>query len=294
MTAGERGGEGRVLAVTDLGPGGLAAIRAAAERARATGGVLAVVHVMPPLDRVRPLFPQHLAADALSQVELPRLVRGAVDRQLAEAAPEAQAEVILAEGGDAEQVLRVADEWRADLIAVGGAVDTPGIDAERIVRHAHVPVLVVRDGPDRGPILACTDFSDPALPAVHAAAREAARTGEPLIVAHALEPVPHAMVGIEGIGLIPSREWELERRKNAEERLAAALAQLEVAGEYVAVEGPVVSALVGLARERAARWMVIGTIGRTGLTRFLLGSVAEGLVRHAPCPTMVVRLHRDG
>ncbi|MBZ0232231.1 MAG: universal stress protein, partial [Deltaproteobacteria bacterium] len=115
---------------------------------------------------------------------------------------------------------------------------------------------------------------------------------ERLIVAHALEPVPHAMVGIEGIGVIPSHEWEAERRKHAEARLADALAQLEVPGEYVAVDGPVVSALVGLARERAARWMVIGTIGRTGLTRFLLGSVAEALVRRAPCSTLVVRLHR--
>ncbi|MBZ0233427.1 MAG: universal stress protein, partial [Deltaproteobacteria bacterium] len=127
--------------------------------------MLAIVHVMPSLDRVRPLFPQLVEADALSQVSLPQLVRGAVDRQLAEAGVDVPAEVILAEGGDAEQALRVADEWRADLIVVGDVLEAAAIDAERIVRHAHVPVLVVRDGPERGPILACTDFSDPALPA---------------------------------------------------------------------------------------------------------------------------------
>jgi nucleotide-binding universal stress UspA family protein len=142
--------------------------------------------------------------------------------------------------------------------------------------------------------VACTDFSDPALPAVHAAAREAARTGARLIVVHAIEPVPHAMVGLEGLGVIPTHLWSVERRRDAEARLAAALAGLQVAGEYAAVEGGVVTGLVGLARERGAGLMVVGTVGRTGLTRFLLGSVAEAIVREAPCSTLVVRLHRRG
>jgi nucleotide-binding universal stress UspA family protein len=48
-------------------------------------------------------------------------------------------------------------------------------------------------------------------------------------------------------------------------------------------------AIVELAADLGANLVVVGTHGRTGLARFLLGSVAEGVVRSAPCPVLVVR-----
>ena len=48
-------------------------------------------------------------------------------------------------------------------------------------------------------------------------------------------------------------------------------------------------AIVQLASDIEADLIVVGTHGRTGLSRFLLGSVAEGVVRLAPCPVLVVR-----
>jgi nucleotide-binding universal stress UspA family protein len=47
--------------------------------------------------------------------------------------------------------------------------------------------------------------------------------------------------------------------------------------------------IVGIAREdRAIDLIVLGTHGRTGIRRALIGSVAERVVRHAPCTVMVV------
>ena len=43
------------------------------------------------------------------------------------------------------------------------------------------------------------------------------------------------------------------------------------------------------ARDHAFDLIVIGTHGRTGVKRILLGSVAEEVTRHAPCPVLVVR-----
>ncbi len=57
---------------------------------------------------------------------------------------------------------------------------------------------------------------------------------------------------------------------------------------YVSVEAPAV-ALAQLANDIEADLVVVGTHGRRGLQRFLLGSVAEGVVRLAPCPVFVVR-----
>ncbi len=282
----------KILAVTDLGPAGDAAVRAAAARAHALGAELAVVHVMQSLEMVRPVFAEHLVDDALRQATLPEQLRHVIAQRLAALAPQVPgAEIFLESGGSAEHALQVADRWSADLVVIGAPEDG-AVDAARIVRHANVPVMVVRDGPATGPVVACTDFSDPALPAVRAAAEEARRTGDKLYVVHALEPLPVAMLGVEGYGIVVGSDYQRERRQEAERRLAAALAEVDVVGEYVAVDGPVVSSLATAARDLGARLLVMGTVGRTGLTRFLLGSVAEALLRAAPCSALVVRLRQ--
>jgi nucleotide-binding universal stress UspA family protein len=62
----------------------------------------------------------------------------------------------------------------------------------------------------------------------------------------------------------------------------------EDATEFAPVGDPVES-IVGAARGWPADLIVIGSHGRDGLGRVLLGSVAEGVARHAPCPVLVVR-----
>jgi nucleotide-binding universal stress UspA family protein len=54
------------------------------------------------------------------------------------------------------------------------------------------------------------------------------------------------------------------------------------------VEGSPVDAILDRARQERADLIVMGTHGRTGLSRLLVGSVAEGVLRHAPCPVVVV------
>jgi nucleotide-binding universal stress UspA family protein len=47
--------------------------------------------------------------------------------------------------------------------------------------------------------------------------------------------------------------------------------------------------VVRIATEEAAEMIILGTHGRTGMTRLLMGSVAEMIVRRAPCPVLVYR-----
>jgi nucleotide-binding universal stress UspA family protein len=60
-------------------------------------------------------------------------------------------------------------------------------------------------------------------------------------------------------------------------------------GEIVIVQGIPFQAVVDTAREQQADLIVMGTHGRTGLPHALLGSVAEKVVRLAPCPVLVTR-----
>ena len=70
----------------------------------------------------------------------------------------------------------------------------------------------------------------------------------------------------------------------------------KIAVRHAFLEGEAASEIVKYAAEVRAEVIVIGTHGRTGLDRLMLGSVAERVVRDAPCSVLVVKLprHREG
>jgi nucleotide-binding universal stress UspA family protein len=133
-------------------------------------------------------------------------------------------------------------------------------------------------------ILFPTDFSlasDAALPHAEALAKQA---DAQLLIVHVEEP-PLAYGGGELYYGLPEPSSErilkmLEDVKPADPNLSFAhrLTMGDPAGE-----------IVRIASEEAAEMIVLGTHGRTGMTRLLMGSVAEAIVRRAPCPVLVYR-----
>jgi nucleotide-binding universal stress UspA family protein len=92
---------------------------------------------------------------------------------------------------------------------------------------------------------------------------------------------------------MPVASLELTLRPDSEitqvlESLAGRVPIPKDATKFAPVGDPVDS-IVGAARGWPADLVVVGSHGRDGLGRVLLGSVAEGVVRHAPCPVLVVR-----
>ena len=68
--------------------------------------------------------------------------------------------------------------------------------------------------------------------------------------------------------------------------------QAEAAGvktETFVKEAEASEAITNLAKDQGANMIVIGSHGRTGLRRLLMGSVAEKVIGHAPCPVLVVK-----
>ena len=137
-------------------------------------------------------------------------------------------------------------------------------------------------------ILVTTDFSPASLVAVRYARALAEERGAALTVLNIIEPF-HV-------------DWKMDtsdrqRDDRAEaERAMAALADAELrdlAGVHTELRpGQPAEALAEFAQVMQADLLVIATHGRTGLTRALLGSVAEHVVRHAPCPVLVIRAGR--
>jgi nucleotide-binding universal stress UspA family protein len=79
----------------------------------------------------------------------------------------------------------------------------------------------------------------------------------------------------------------------AQKRLEEALKQAHITAETLVTVGAAASAIIEIASEEKAQLIVVGTVGRTGLRRALLGSVAEAVAKGAPCSVLVVRNDPD-
>jgi nucleotide-binding universal stress UspA family protein len=137
-------------------------------------------------------------------------------------------------------------------------------------------------------ILCATDFSDTAE-AAWAAAQELARThGAELVLVHVFAELP---VQSEIAVIEVQRVWDEQRawvERALAERVTAAAAQ-GLAARWVLKMGVAPESIVDAAGETGADLIVIGTQGRTGLSRLVLGSVAERVVRLAPCPVLTLK-----
>lgn len=139
-------------------------------------------------------------------------------------------------------------------------------------------------------ILLPTDFSAHSAAAARYACELATRFDAELHLLHALEAHLASAPGF-AMGLaLP--QYVHESRAAAEQSLAGVLDPQWSAGRKVVravVEGSPKEEIVRYARTHGVDLIVLATHGRTGLAHVLLGSVAEGVVRTAPCPVLTVR-----
>jgi universal stress protein A len=141
-------------------------------------------------------------------------------------------------------------------------------------------------------ILVPTDFSPSSDAAFEYARILAAKFGSSLQLLHVIDE-PNASSAFVADGFAPNTENIREGMlMQARERLAqvmkvAARAHIRVTAD--AVIGMPASAIVSYAAATGTSLVVMGTHGRTGLAHLLMGSVAEHVVRTAPCPVLSVR-----
>ena len=191
----------------------------------------------------------------------------------------------LVRGGDApDAILRTADEVEADLIVVG-THGRSGLDrllcgsvAESVLQRSRRPVLFVRqtdvsrtEKPIRI-VLHPTDFSARSRPALGVALALARSHRARLVLLHA------------GPGDLGPERAELAQLKEPSDR-----AGLDLSVETRFGQGEPITEILLAARDLGCDLIVLGSHGRTGFDRLMVGSVAEGVIREAPCLTLVVK-----
>jgi nucleotide-binding universal stress UspA family protein len=101
----------------------------------------------------------------------------------------------------------------------------------------------------------------------------------------------HAVRGDEAAAYYTVAELRASARSYLE-RMARRLARQGIEAEVVIRAGDAAQEILGAARDQGAQLIAMGTHGRTGLSRVVLGSVAQAVVRRSPVPVMLVRGRR--
>lgn len=137
-----------------------------------------------------------------------------------------------------------------------------------------------------GSVLLATDLSTTSTPAETEALRLAAGLGARLIAVSVIDPGTLKLPG----GRYRARVDQVrDERESAAQALVARAQEIGVPTAFLVWEGDPGEAIVDAASAEHADLIVLGTHGRHGVNRSLFGSVSDHVVRHAPCPVVVVR-----
>lgn len=137
-------------------------------------------------------------------------------------------------------------------------------------------------------VLFATDFSSSSDAALPYAAAICRHFGSALHIAHVLSDTSVLMMtgGVDYVSLSTIYE---DAHAEAKEKLERISSHVEGLPHHIYVRhGQVWENLAGLVDEEKIDLIVLGTHGRSGLGKLLLGSVAENILRHAPCPVLTV------
>lgn len=140
-------------------------------------------------------------------------------------------------------------------------------------------------------ILLPTDFSEYSKTAINYACAFADQFGAELHLLHVLQDLV-ALVPEPELAIPPPGDYLKELQESCERALDQLLDPAWEAEHKVVRatrQGPPFLEIVRYAKEEDIDLIVIGTHGRSGLAHVLLGSVAERVVRKAPCPVLTVR-----
>ncbi len=236
------------------------------------------------------------------QSDTPPIMDDLLDARLAPDAP--RPAMLIRKGDPFEEILAVADDRDDDLIVMGAPrarrflESLRGTTLERVIRASTRPVLSVR-ARAREPyrcVLIATDMSDTSAFAIDTAQRLGLLAGARVVMIHALwPPVPH-MVGHGGMTIDLMQKQIAAEKASTNKEMQAFLDGLKLGSlsfESRVTEGTPQMAVRDCIAEILPDLVVLGTRGRSGVLRLVLGSIAEDLLSWLPVDVLAVPPEED-
>ncbi len=291
----------KILATTDFSDASRDGVRYAISLADKLGSSVALFHVIQPSTWLSDLGAVLPVPDDSEMVTSARAQLASLAQRESQGGAVATCSVSVRAGNPFQAITTAALECAADLIVIATHGHTRaehfllGSTAERVVRHAPCPVLTVpgrtkpaRKGFKLGKILVPIDFSKLSDDALPWAEFLSARFGADVVLLHVMEK--------HSINYLPGREPDRDDyapwMRKSEADLAHTAGRMrqftEAKVSAVVRDGKPFEVICQMAKTLGADLIVLTTHGHTGLKHVLVGSTAERVVRHAPCPVLTV------
>ncbi len=291
-----------VLFATDFSPSSTPAFRYAVDWAQRFEARLTILHVLslqPGLDIDAGIAQRFLDEQRkVAQEQIQQLLEEAQ-----QAVPNATAEVL---GGlPSDIICQVAKDKNCDLIVTGTHGWTGfnrvvfGSVAERVIQRGPCPVLCIphRESQDIAAmhslnihpkhVVLPINFSDCSMDAYEYAVQFAKWLDTPMTLVHAIEPISYSL---DFTLTHPLQETtKREQVKNKLTELTEVLTKQGLTAQYELLDKPTVEAILEISANQETDLILMGTHGRKGLTRLILGSSASKVLEQSPYPVLTVK-----
>ncbi len=279
----------RLLVATDLLPKSESAIDRAGLLADELGAELSLLHVVSPVSSDR-------ALEQSLQIAIARM-RSRARSPLWQAAT--VPDVVVGAGNPAKAILDAIARDKPDLLIVGPHERRSVVDAlqgaiiEKIVSARICPVLVVQQSANASyrRVLVALDAAAGSRSAVRAAERLVLQDGARAMAIHACESPDHAVLqlpGAEASAVAFGADCSQAAAREALRKLLEQEGADPQRYELLVRQGNPLPAIMRVIAERRPDLLVVGTRGEGRMRRAVLGSVANQLLRAAPCDILIV------
>ncbi len=283
----------RILVPTDFSKASSAALAHARTLAASTGAAVHLLHVLDSASLATVLTDPYDYENAGCE-QLQRRLSG-----------ESPGGILVVQRSEApaDEITRYARVHNIDLIVMGthgrGRIAhlVLGSVAEKVARTAPCPVLTMREMPHtpgrhRPRLLVPTDFGPCSDAALGFAKRLAAKTRGSVYLLHVIEHRPMSVTFGAELSASESLHARRDQAENARielgrRMLADSWSRMAMTGNIVC--GASAAMISAYAADQAFDLIVMGTHGRSGIAHLLMGSIAESVIRIAPCPVLTVK-----
>lgn len=277
----------KILVATDFCSSSTDALKTAEVLASTFGSKIILIHVIPKV-LGSPMNLRTLKTDRRNRM---RKLRARLDGKGIRTGNS-----VVAVGSPFDQIIQTSELLDVNLIVAGSGSNAhsgrgwPGYVTERLVRKASKPVWVVKAGtpPKFKRILCAVDFSDPSARALTSAIHLARAYQAELTVLTVTQDLADLYVTSTKI----TRDAQSKFHQRMEKRFETFLKQFDftdVRWTKAKQKGVPERKVLKFAKKSEADLLVMGSVGRTGLARIVLGTVAARILREMPCSLITVK-----